>query len=93
MDDKVIHKVSANYEILMDYYKAHADELTPQPIIRDVNVTFKGKYNTLSLGFVSLKFIYVTPSYIELRVMSLFGDRFTILVLKADDTSTLEVEY
>lgn len=93
MNNKDENKVSANYEILMDYYINNADEITPQPIIRNVDVVFRGKYNTLALGRVSLKFVYVGNSYIELRVLTNYGEAFTILFLKADDTTTLEITY
>ena len=89
--DKIV--VSANYEILMDYYKVSADEITPQPIIKDIDVVFKGKYSTLALGKVSLKFVYVTSGSIELRVLTQLGESFSILIFKADNTTTLEITY
>lgn len=92
-DSKVDLTVSANFEVLMDYYKAYSDVLTPQPIIQNVDVVFKGKYNTLALGRVSLKFVYVTEGCIELRVLTQLLDKFTILMFKADDTTTLEVTF
>lgn len=86
-------KVSANYEILMDYYINNADEVTPQPIINDVDVVFKGKYSTLALGKVSLKYVYVTKGCIELRVLTQLREIFSILIFKQDDTTTLEITY
>lgn len=93
MDIKDKLTVSVNYEILMDYYKAYADEITPQPIIKDIDVVFKGKYSTLALGKVSLKFVYVTSGAIELRVLTQLGESFSILIFKTDDTTTLEITY
>lgn len=93
MSNKEDMTVSANFEVLMDYYKAYADELTPQPIIQNVDVVFKGKYNTLALGRVSLRFVYVTEGCIELMVLTELLDRFTILMFKADEETTLEVTY
>lgn len=86
-------KVSANYEILMDYYINNADEVTPQPIINDIDVVFKGKYSTLALGKVSLKYVYVTKGCIELRVLTQLREVFSILIFKEDDTTTLEITY
>lgn len=85
--------VSANYDVLMDYYKGNADYLTPQPVIRDVDVVFKGKYNTLALGKVSLKFINVSEGCIEIRVLSQWGERFTMLFFRGDKETTLEITY
>ena len=93
MNNKEENTVSATYDVLMDYYINHADIDTPQPIIRDVDVVFKGKYNTLALGRVSLKFVYVYRGCIELRVLTQNRDLFTILMLSADDITTLEITY
>lgn len=93
MSDKKDCVVVADFDILMDYYKGNADCLTPQPVIRDVDVVFKGKYNTLALGVVSLKFINVSEGCIELRVLSKWGDRFTILFFRGDKETTLTITY
>lgn len=86
-------KVSANYEILMDYYINNANIVVPQPIINDVDVVFKGKYSTLALGKVSLKFVDVSEGCIELRVLTQLREIFSILIFKQDDTTTLEITY
>lgn len=93
MSDKEDRTVVADFEILMDYYKAYADYVTPQPIINDVEVVFKGKHNALALGKVSLKFVYVTENTIELRVLTQLRDTFTILIFKGDTETKLYITY